>query len=282
MGTVAARSQPVSNGMIKLSVIIPSWRDPLLIKTIGSLLENSELGDQLEIIPVLDGYWPTFELIQDPRVRYVHLGKNRGMRRAINAGVLVSRGEFLMRNDEHQTYGKGYDRILTETCEPNWIVTPRRYFLDPVKWEVMDIPPIDYAKLVIQNVSEGVRKFTGSEWKSRTEERKNIMIDETMAMQGSCWVMPRKWWDEVIGELQTEGYGPLIQDSHEMVFKTWKAGGKLMVNKNTWHAHKHRSFARTHNNGTTDNPSDDNQGYAYALSVWEDYYNKEIKPKWGI
>jgi hypothetical protein len=40
-----------------------------------------------------------------------------------------------------------------------------------------------------------------------------------------------------------------------MVFKTWKAGGKLMLNKNTWHAHKHRSFARTHNNGTEENPA---------------------------
>jgi len=73
------------------------------------------------------------------------------MRGAINAGVLVSRGEFIMRNDEHQAFGKGYDRILTETCEPNWIVTPLRYFLDPVKWEVMDIPPIDICKSAVSS-----------------------------------------------------------------------------------------------------------------------------------
>src|SRR3990167_3602043 len=192
-----------------LSVIIPSYKDLLLIKTIDSLLENSELGDQLEIIAVLDGYWPTFELRQDSRVRYVHLGKNRGIRGAINAGVAVSRGEFLMRNDEHQTCGKGYDRILTETCEDNWIVTPRRYFLDPVKWEVMDIPPVDFMRLEIR-------------------------------------------------------------------------GGKLMVNKNTWHAHKHRDFPRTHNNGTPENPSNNEQCFAYSLSVWKDYFLNEIKPKWKI
>ncbi len=36
--------------MITLSAILPSWKDPLLIKTIDSLLANSELGDQLEVI----------------------------------------------------------------------------------------------------------------------------------------------------------------------------------------------------------------------------------------
>ena len=259
-----------------LSVIIPDWKDPLLVKTIDSLLLNAE--GEIEIVAVLDGHWPTFELRQDPRVRYVHLGRNRGMRGAINAGVLVSRGEFIMRTDEHCMFGKGFDKILTETCEPNWIVTARRFYLDPVKWEVMDLPPVEHEKLVIQ----GGKKFAGQRWPSRDEEQKDVMISETMAMQGSMWLMPRKWWEEIIGELQTEGYGPLIQDSHEMVFKTWKNGGKLMLNKNTWFAHKHRSFPRTHNNGTEENPSRDDDGYAYALSVWGDYYEKEIRPKWGI
>lgn len=253
----------MSQNKIKLSVIIPSYFDPLLHKTIDDMLINSELGDGLEIIAVLDGYWTP--VIQDPRVRVVHLGKNRGMRGAINAGVAVSRGEFIMRVDEHQRFGKGYDRILTETCEPNWIVTPRRYFLDPVQWKIMDLPFVDTMKL---KISGG--KFTGVD----KRDINDTMIEESQAMQGSCWVMPHKWWDDVIGELQTEGYGQLIQDSHEMVFKTWKAGGKLMVNKNTWHAHKHRSFPRTHNNGTKENPANQDAGYAYSLKVWEPYYNE--------
>jgi len=255
---------------MKLSVVIPSYKDPLLQKTIDSLLENSELNSELEIIAVLDGYWITLK--EDPRVRTVHLGKNRGMRGAINAGVAVARGEFLMRVDEHQVFGKGYDKILTSQCEPNWIVTARRYFLDPIKWEVMDLPPVDYMDL----------KITGGKFSGIARPGNNEPIQESMAMQGSMWVMPHKWWDDVIGELQTEGYGPLIQDSHEMVFKTWKAGGKLMVNKNTWHAHKHRSFPRTHNNGTEENPANCDAGYKYALDVWGEYYEKEVVPKWNI
>jgi len=260
---------------ITLSVVIPDYKDPLLQKTIDSLLENSELGDKLEIIAVLDGCWVTLK--DDPRVIVVHLGKNRGMRGAINAGVLVSRGKYIMRTDEHCMFGKGYDRILTETCQDNWIVTATRYFLDPIKWERMDIEPINYEKLVIQ---DGM-KFAGQRWTSRDEERKD-MIDETMAMQGSMWMMPRAWWDKVIGELQTEGYGPSYQDSHEMIFKTWKAGGKMMINKNTWYAHKHRSFPRTHQEGTKENPSNREASWGYALSVWREYYEQEVRKTWGI
>ena len=259
---------------MKLSVIIPSYKDPLLHKTIDSLLENTE--EEIEIIVVLDGYW--IKQKDDKRIRTVHLGRNRGMRGAINAGVAVSKGEYLMRTDEHCMFGKGYDRILTETIENNWIVTPRRFFLDPVKWEVMDLPPVDYSKLKIQNCGNGIRKFAGVPWDR--PDRKDMMIDETQAMQGSCWLMKRNWWDKVIGELQMEGYGPHYQDSHEMVFKTWRVGGKLMVNKNAWYAHKHRSFPRTHNNGTPENPSNNEKCWTYSLKVWEDYY-KELQKQWA-
>jgi len=264
---------------MKLSVVIPDYKDPLLHKTIDSLLDNSELGDQLEVIAVLDGCWSDTPFREDDRLIVVHRGQNGGMREAINTGVRVARGEFLMRTDEHCIFGKGYDRIMTESCEPNWIMTARRYFLDPVKWEVMDLPYIDYEKLVIQHTELG-QKFAGRPWDR--PDRADVMVDETMAMQGSMWLMPHKWWDEVIGELQTEGYGPLIQDSHEMQFKTWKAGGKLMLNKNTWFAHKHSSFRRTHNNGTPENPAKNEEGYAYALSQWRDYYETEVRPLWGI
>ena len=257
-----------------LSIVIPSYRDPLLKKTIEDLLEKAE--DEVEVIAVLDGYWVGGDdIVEDERVNYVHLGKNRGMRGAINAGVDVAKGEYLMRVDEHQIFGQGYDKILTENCEDNWIITPRRFFLDVDKWEIMDMKPVDYMELKIGKTATG-EKFSGVEKPGDNKQ----MIQESMAMQGSCWVMPHKWWDEVIGELQTEGYGPLYQDSHEMVFKTWKAGGKLMVDKNTWHAHKHRSFPRTHNNGTKENPSNNDQCFAYSIKVWKDYFEREIKRKW--
>jgi hypothetical protein len=201
------------------------------------------------------------------------------MRGAINAGVAIARGEYIMRTDEHCMFAKDFDKIMIESCEENWIATAKRYFLDPINWKVMDEqPPVEHEKLVIQ----GGIKFSGQRWASRDEEQKDVMISETMAMQGSCWLMPHKWWDKVIGELQTEGYGPHYQDSHEMVFKTWQSGGKLMVNKNTWFAHKHRSFSRTHNDGTVENPANKEAGWKYSLDTWREYYEKAIRPLWGI
>ena len=102
------------------------------------------------------------------------------------------------------------------------------------------------------------------------------MIDETMGMQGSMWIMKKSWWDKVIKRLEPERYGPLLQDSHEMIFKTWKAGGKMMVNKNTWYAHKHVSFPRTHNYPTSEAQKCVQRFY----EDWVDYYKSEIKPMW--
>lgn len=259
-----------------LSVIIPSYKDPLLHKTIDSILENSE--GEIEVIPVLDGYWPETPIKSDERIKVLHLGKNRGMRGAINAGVKIASGEFIMRTDEHCIFAKGFDKLLTSECKPNWIVTPRRYFLDTEKWEIMDIPPVDYEKLKIRDLGDGIKKFEGRVWKSRAKKRKGKMIDETMAMQGSCWVMRKSWWEKVIKELDTKNYGTMYQDSHEMVFKTWQKGGKLVVNKNTWFAHKHVSFPRTHHYSRKDWES----GVMYAYKKWKDYYNKEIKKKWKL
>lgn len=259
-----------------LSCILPGYKDPLIWKTAQSILDNA-VGE-VEIICVLDGYYPSSEeIIDDPRVKILHLGKNRGMRGAINAGVAISKGEYIMRADCHCTFAKGFDKVILDTIEDNWIVTPTRYFLDPIKWKRMNLPPVNFAKLVIKG-----GKFTAENWKERDEEMKDVIIGETMGMQGSCWFMKKSWWDKVIGELQTEGYGNLIQDSHEMIFKTWKAGGKMMLNKNTWHSHKHRSFPRTHNNGAPENPANCQDGYKYALDIWSDYYYNEIVPKWKI
>lgn len=268
--------------MKKLSVVIPSYKDKYNKNTVEDLLKNSELGDDLEIIVVQDGYlMPEEWTVQDPRVIYIHLGKNRGMRGAINAGVRVASGEFFMRLDEHCCFGKGYDKILTESCEPNQVMTARRFFLNPETWEVMqDKGHVDYEKLTIQNVSEGVRKFSGKPWKERSEKRKDVMIDETEAQQGSMWIANREFFLKTVGELDTDAFGPLIQDSVEVSMQYKKVGGKVMLNKKTWFAHKHRDFKRTHNNGSPENPAQCDKGYKHALDLWENYYLNELRPNW--
>jgi len=268
---------------MKLSAIIPIYKDPYGALTIQSLLDNSELGDQLEVIPVYDNDGTTSS-VDDPRVFPIYLGKNRGMRDAITVGVAAARGQYILRADSHCLFAPGCDKILTsdldEYCpEQNCIMTSTRYFLDPDKWEVIeDMEPVNFEKLVIQ----GGKKFSGARWKSRDEELKDVSIAETMAMQGSMWIMPKQWWLDTIKTLRTDLYGQMYQDSHEMIFYTWKAGGKMLLTKNTWFAHKHRKFARYRDEGTKENPSNRNASWAKCVEVWGDYYNKEIRPKWNI
>lgn len=262
-----------------ISIVIPSHNDIYLYRTIDSLLSNAR--GEIEIIPVLDGYISPRVFDYDPRVKPILHTQNLGMREAINTGASHARGEFLMRVDEHCMFGPAYDVTLTDTIEENWIVTPRRYYLDVEKWEVMNKDFVDYEKLLIVEKRDkklgSFTKFSGVAWPSRTKARTHFAIDETMCMQGSCWIMHKSWWDIVIIRLESNGYGTHYQDTTEMLFKTWKAGGKLMVNKNTWFAHKHRSFNRTHQYPLHRAIPE----WTYAVDKHKNDY-QELRSQWGI
>lgn len=255
-----------------LSVIIPSYKDRYLHDTIDSILDN--FTGEFEVIPVIDGYELEKPLVSDSRIRPVYIQENKGMREAINAGVFFSKGEYIMRTDEHCMFAKDFDRAILKDIKPNHIITAIRYFLDPEKWERMDIEPILYERLIIKSEP---KKFASLRWRERNKGREHIKLDETMAMQGSMWAMPRSWWNKTIGWLNSDGYGPHYQDSIEMLFKTWRAGGKLMLNKNTWYAHKHRSFKRTHHYSEQKAKPE----WEFALDLWKKDYAR-VKQAWGV
>ena len=240
-----------------LSIVIPSYKDPLLQRTIDDILEHAR--GEIEIIVVIDGYSLEKPLKEDPRVSVLKFEENQGMRAAINFGVAASKGEYIMKCDEHCAFDEGFDVKLLSKIEDNWIVTPRRYKLDTEKWQVIDEPAIDYERLVTNRPD----KITGVYWTNRAIQRKDVLIDETMVFQGSCWVMSRKHWN-FLGGLQEEGYGSFAQEAIELSLKTWLSGGKVMVNKTTWYAHKHRKFGRTYRT----NSSAIEAGNKYSIDFW--------------
>lgn len=251
---------------MKLSCVIPSWKDVNMPKTVQSILDNSGLGNDIEVIVVLDGYDPDFKLVEDPRVKYIRQ-ENTGMRGAINRAVKESTGEYIARFDEHIMVCPNWDVILLEDITDTDIWTGLRYFLDPIKWEVMDKEPVWAEKLIIDKDRQ---KFAAVRSRQTDDD-----IFEVTAMQGSFWIMSRKHWDDVIGELQEEGYGKLYQDSIEMLFKTWKSGGRLMRNNWMWYAHKDRTFKRTHNI----DGAESQKSFDYARELWKPYF-LELKEKW--
>jgi glycosyltransferase involved in cell wall biosynthesis len=235
--------------MSKLSVIIPSRGDAtkqelFLGKTVDDIF-NKAVGD-VEVIVVLDGYWPNPPLQDHDGLVVIHRGNPMGMRPAINAAVSIAKGEYLLKCDAHCMFAPGFDQVLKSDCDDNWVVIPGRYSLDPENWAIdnngksrrdyhyLDFPWPDKPH------DAGMH---GVEWPQRSRERAGnpeYDIDDNMSFQGSCWFMHKSWFTDFLGGLHSEGYGTFSQEPQEIGNKTWLGGGAVKVNKRTWYAHLHK------------------------------------------
>lgn len=236
-----------------LSIVIPSYKDKCLQKTIDDI--RGKAKGEIEIIAILDGYQ---DKIKGATV--LRNGNKKGLRDGVNSGVAISRGDYILKCDAHCMFDEGFDVKLLSDIEDNWVVIPRRYKLDTNKWVICedDSKPIDYEKLIVDP-----NRIYGQQWPSRAEKRKDVLIDDNMLFQGSCWVMSRKHFDW-LGGLQEEGYGTFVLEPLEIALKTWLGGGRVVVNKKTWYAHQHRKFGRTHQVPDKDFLASN----AYALDFW--------------
>ena len=221
---------------IKLSIIIPAYREKYLNKTIDSLLENA-VGE-VEIIPVIDCYVPDEPIRVDDRVRPVILEKNVGMRGAINAGLKASTGEFIMKLDAHCGVAKGFDEVLKNDCKENWLMVPRRYALNEETWE-KNSPAVDYHYLIFPDFADDSYGYSIQVTGWRKKRHDEIEIDDIMTFQGSCWFANKKYFMEHVGFLddRLETYGTFAQDQQEIGLKYWLGGGEVKVDKRTWYAH---------------------------------------------
>ena len=264
-----------------LSIIIPARTEKFLNRTIQDILEKAT--GEIEIFPVLDGYGDTpYEKIKDPRVHYISLpvpyNYERHKRQGINAGVSISRGEYVMWIDAHCVVAKGFDEVLARDCQDNWVMVPRRYKMSAEKWDRVietDRPPIDYVYPMWQFLKNRNR-IAGYRWDIKSEEKKDVMIDDIMITQGSFVFMTRKWFDKM-GFMQLEGYTGWGQEGEEVCMKTVLNGGRAVVDKNTWYAHLHKGqmHGRMYK-WTTVEPSYD-YSYNYWVNEHKDFFVKLIK-----
>lgn len=272
--------------MIDLSIIIPSRNDKYLSKTIEDLLTKAKTN--IEIIVVLDGYW-TESYVGSSKVLYVHHGTihdHKGMRESINAGVRLSKGNYLLKIDEHCMVDEGYDLKLIQDYTEGQIVIPRRYRLDPDNWKIIEDgrPPIDYMHIdyPYQRPQDKTCGLHGAEWRDRGRARKDILIDDTPSMQGSAYFMSRNHWDSVIKELDSKNYGTFTQEAQELGMKTWLSGGSVVVNKKTWYAHYHKGKRGKGYGFSIEqykrHTADMEKGRIYCINYW--LYTKDYPRTW--
>lgn len=268
-----------------LSVIIPSRQPQYLQKTINDLLAKAE--GEIEVIVCLDGYWPDPMIEDSPKVRIIHQGtlhNNRGMRAMINAGMAIARGEYVMKTDEHTMFDQGFDLKLRADCEDDWVVIPRRYRLDAEEWAIIEDgrPPVDYMSIdyPYERPFDKTCGLHGSEDKQRAKDRKDILIDDVMTMQGSNYFTTKKYWDKLFPNgMDDENYGPFTQEAQEISNKVWLSGGSVKVNKKTWYAHLHKGKKGKGYGFTTEqykrHSEWNEKGRLYCINYW--LYTKDFQ-----
>ena len=258
--------------MVETSIIIPARNEQFLNKTIEDVLAKAR--GEIEIIAVLDGYWPD-PIIQEERVHYIHFTARRGMRPCLNAGVESARGRYVMKLDAHCMVAEGFDVVLAEACQDDWVCVPTRQRLDAENWCIKDDGrrPINYLWMDLSNDGMNFK-----EWHQKNVDRSldAIEIDDILSMQGSCYFMPRAYWHK-LELLDTENYGTFRKDPQEVAFKAWLSGGRVVRVKTTWYAHLHKG--KQYGRGYTTSQADWAKGDEY-VKKWrtDEAWDKATKP----
>ena len=251
----------------RVSVIIPARNEAHLQKTVTGLLTNAA-GD-LEVIVVLDGGpWPDPPL--DPRAIVVRHNEPRGMRPSINEAAEIASGQYLMKCDGHMIFGEGYDEIMKADCAEDWLVVPTRHSIDAEAWERGDtraaVKPrhFNYHTLsypfLPSMYGEGLHAVTFS-WdqnKSINMERKDVLIDDLLSFQGSCWFQPTKNF-LADGPLDHEAFYFYGESQETGLLRYWLRGRRCVITKKTFGAHFHK--------GKDNKGADGRRGRGFYLDV---------------
>ncbi len=248
--------------MSKVSIIIPARGERIenLERTLRSIKDNAT-GDY-EIIIGFDGE-PDLteelgEVLYDPRLKIIKFPSIVGIKTNINAMAAMATGKYIYKSDAHCRFGKGFDEILQQNMEEDWIVMPRfKIIKDDWSIQMRDGQEefYDYFYLCCPFTDpKGFRFKAGGHWGERTRERNpesnnpaswskttgiDLWIDETPQIHGSGWFMTKDRFFELGGFPNIDPYGH-AQEPIWLALKNWLMGGKVMVNKKTWYAHLHQ------------------------------------------
>lgn len=255
--------------MAKISILIPSRQEnpANLSRTIESIYENAT--GEFEVIVAFDGS-NNFVKENHPNLKYIDFPSLVGIKTSINAMAAMATGKYIYKSDAHCRFSKGFDEVLQNTMEDDWIVTPRfKIIKDDWSIQMRDGQEefYDYFYLCCPFTDpKGFRFKAGGHWKERTMERLNTepYVDETPQIHGSGWFMTKDRYFELGGFPNIDPYGH-AQEPIWLAMKNWMAGGKVMVNKHCWYAHLHQQGNKR---GYHMDRSQENRSYDIAAKYW--------------
>lgn len=208
-----------------ISVIIPARNEPYLDMTIRSVQMATNVP--IEFIIVLDGTMD-YSLSNYSNMTIIKWDKPQGIRASLNRAVASSKGSHLLKLDGHCLVADGFIGTLLRNYQEDTVSVARRYTLD-----LTDMKPkpraVDYYYLSCPwTYPRGFLMMQSCPWISQDKDTEDLMC-----FQGSMWFMSRKHWDW-LGGLETN---MIYAEHHEISFKTWLGGRRVVTNKKTWYAH---------------------------------------------
>lgn len=244
---------------------MPARNEKYLQKTVDSCFDKAE--GPIEIVVVLDGYWPDPPITGRKNLVIIHSGETRGMRSSINTAVAASKYDYILKFDAHVTAAKGFDKQLVEDCkEWNWVLVPTRYSLDTRTWDKRDDKKYEFEYFCSEDLK-------GKRWPEYADRVSGEQICDLLTTQGSCWFMTRKMWDFIGGEDEVN-YGQMGREAQEICLKTWLSGGRFVLTRNTWYAHWSKSRGHVIKLDRTEKQ----KSIEYAKDVWlNDKWPKAVR-----
>lgn len=280
--------------MSKVSVLIPARKELYIRETVRDLFDNR--SGAIEVIVILDGDTPEYKLPRKKGLKVLRNKTVKGMRPSINDAAAIATGDYLMKLDAHCTVGEGWDEILKADCADNWIVVPRRYWLDAPKWEVIPFKlihgkPMEYVDAMAYLYPfyrPYCPRLTARPWREYANKHKDEMVVEDMSFQGSCWFMTKKHFNR-LGGMDAKGYGTFGEEAQDIGLRTqlgpWQ--GAIMRNKKTWYAHWSKPSSHWKADpevaGRVTNEEREN-GYKFCFDFWwYDRWDEQVRDfKWLV
>ena len=191
--------------MKDLSIIIPSRNEKHLYRTIVDLYKNIEANTEI--------------LYEEDTVI--------GQRALINKLVTQSTAKYIMKVDAHCSFSQGFDKILLKDMDSRTIMAPYMLCLDEDTWTPRHSP-----------MSSSYCFDTDLVFQYNLQAEDKELINETMCLQGSAWIVNRetyfKWNldDPTLGSWGMQGV--------ELGIKAWTNRGRCVTNKRCNYAHLFR------------------------------------------